>query len=126
MKKWKEFNESLTNIDLNVDNLSEDQKDFLTAGRYDREPEFGIEFISDESEYIEYGDKIHTITFKYNNSTYELTIVWESGPGTWSWDGDNNEGVMPEITKLKDPIDFLNPKVDSKEVYDFNLGKSTG
>jgi len=117
MKKWKEFNESLTNIDLSVDDLSGDQREFLTAGRYDREPEFGIEFISDESEYIEYGDKLHTITFKYNNSIYELIIVWESGPGTWSWDGDNNEGVMPELTKIEDTQS--SPLVDSKEVFDY-------
>ena len=123
IKKWNKFNinESNLNSSLTIDDLSDEQKDYLVKARYDTSvtPFDGIHFISDEHEYVEYGDIVHTITFEYEpeNAFYELYILWEAGPGTWSWDGDNNEGLEPEITQIENPKS--NPKVDSKEVFDY-------
>lgn len=97
--KLKKFNE-MSNNRLTVADLSQDQKEYLISGDYSRPAENGLLYISEETEYVEYGDIIHTITFEYQpeNAIYELYILWENGPGTWSWDGDNNEGLIPELT----------------------------
>lgn len=75
---------------LTLDTLTEEQKEFLEEcndGDYDKK--LDLKAIKSNHKFVEYGNSLHTKTFIHAGIKYEVAYVFETGPGTTDWIGDN-------------------------------------
>ena len=92
---------------LTLETLTTEQKEFIQLGdKKDYDKELDIKILTNDCEWVEYGNQLFTVTFLHGGITYECAYVFEVGPGCYDWAHYNSDCYLKVLPPKEKPIKY--------------------
>jgi hypothetical protein len=87
---------------ITLETLTPAQKEFLqSADEGNFNPVLEIKIVKRKAKYVEYGNQLCTVKFKHDGVLYKCAYVWEHGPATYDWSGNNASSEDCYVKEVK-------------------------